>query len=558
MAGGAGEASPHREEPQDLQRLARAVREAVPRGAARAVLAGDVAAALQRAGLGPWRGDDPPHGLGPLPAFVRAIPGVATAVNGDDADGDAELFYLVSDAALLGALEATPADAWEGVLGEALYPRVEALGEPAAAHAPQITGMLLEMETSDILNLLEDPRALAAKVAEALEVLRDAGALAAAEDEDGGGGGGGGGGGAEAAGDSPKIEFAPVAGEEAPEAAPEAEAEAPAPRPQPRGGARAAPPPPLRPPPPRAGPGPVGVPMAVPMPVPMPMMVPMMVPGPGGALVPVMVPPPMPMPGVPGRPPPRVQEQVVPLPEQGRLPWMAGGQTVKVVRQPLRLRRRQPRAGGGGAAWGDRHALSASAAAFVIGNREVTEAEYPTLEGPAGAAEGAEEDYGDEEEAAMAARSRSPSPEPGRKTLTFSFKSLKAKKDQLTKKPPPPKPKPSAAAPPEQAAGRAELQAEAAPPPPAAKEDLLSKLSSQMAAPAGGGGGAAPAAQQQQGSLEDLKKRLKAERAKIPQQPAKKQAEAPEEEAAPAPAPVPATADDIMALISDIDALAQH
>ena len=91
----------------------------------------------------------------------------------------------------------------------------------------------------------------------------------------------------------------------------------------------------------------------------------------------------------------------------------------------------------------------------------------------------------------------------------------------------------------------------------AAREALLSKLSSQMAAPAGGGGGAAPAAQQQ-ASLEDLKKRLKAERAKIPQQPAKKQAEAPEEEAAPAPAPVPATADDIMALISDIDALAQH
>lgn len=56
------------------------------------------------------------------------------------------------------------------MLGEALYPKVQAT-EPALAG--KITGMLLEMENGEILNLLEDEESLKTKVNEALEVLKD-------------------------------------------------------------------------------------------------------------------------------------------------------------------------------------------------------------------------------------------------------------------------------------------------------------------------------------------------------------------------------------------------
>lgn len=56
------------------------------------------------------------------------------------------------------------------MLGEALYPKVQA-AEPALAG--KITGMLLEMENGEILNLLEDETSLKTKVNEALEVLKE-------------------------------------------------------------------------------------------------------------------------------------------------------------------------------------------------------------------------------------------------------------------------------------------------------------------------------------------------------------------------------------------------
>mmetsp|Transcript_15012 Transcript_15012/g.38182 ORF Transcript_15012/g.38182 Transcript_15012/m.38182 type:complete len:649 (+) Transcript_15012:358-2304(+) len=58
------------------------------------------------------------------------------------------------------------------IIGEALYPLVEAV-EPAAA--AKVTGMLLEMDQSEVLHLIEDQAALNAKVAEAMHVLRQAG-----------------------------------------------------------------------------------------------------------------------------------------------------------------------------------------------------------------------------------------------------------------------------------------------------------------------------------------------------------------------------------------------
>ena len=54
-------------------------------------------------------------------------------------------------------------------LGEALYPLVEALQQSLA---PKITGMLLYLGAVDVVHLIENPDALRAKVAEAVEVLR--------------------------------------------------------------------------------------------------------------------------------------------------------------------------------------------------------------------------------------------------------------------------------------------------------------------------------------------------------------------------------------------------
>ncbi|XP_024966217.1 polyadenylate-binding protein 8-like isoform X2 [Cynara cardunculus var. scolymus] len=56
------------------------------------------------------------------------------------------------------------------MLGENLYPLVEQVEPEAAA---KVTGMLLEMDQTEVLHLLESPEALKAKVAEAMEVLRN-------------------------------------------------------------------------------------------------------------------------------------------------------------------------------------------------------------------------------------------------------------------------------------------------------------------------------------------------------------------------------------------------
>lgn len=56
------------------------------------------------------------------------------------------------------------------MLGENLYPLVDQLQHE---HAAKVTGMLLEMDQTEVLHLLESPDALKAKVAEAIEVLRN-------------------------------------------------------------------------------------------------------------------------------------------------------------------------------------------------------------------------------------------------------------------------------------------------------------------------------------------------------------------------------------------------
>lgn len=58
------------------------------------------------------------------------------------------------------------------MLGERLYPMIQQID---AMNAGKITGMLLEMDTYEIVHLLESTEALAAKVDEAQRVLLAAG-----------------------------------------------------------------------------------------------------------------------------------------------------------------------------------------------------------------------------------------------------------------------------------------------------------------------------------------------------------------------------------------------
>ena len=57
---------------------------------------------------------------------------------------------------------------WQ-MLGEQLYPLVERIERD---NAGKVTGMLLEMDQTEVLHLIEAPDALKKKVAEAMDILR--------------------------------------------------------------------------------------------------------------------------------------------------------------------------------------------------------------------------------------------------------------------------------------------------------------------------------------------------------------------------------------------------
>ena len=67
------------------------------------------------------------------------------------------------------ALAAMSSEEQKNALGERLYARIYAVNPDQAA---KITGMLLEMDTTEILNVLEDDAVLKNKIDEALTVLR--------------------------------------------------------------------------------------------------------------------------------------------------------------------------------------------------------------------------------------------------------------------------------------------------------------------------------------------------------------------------------------------------
>lgn len=68
------------------------------------------------------------------------------------------------------SLAALPPLQQKQVLGERLYSQISAMPEASAA-AGKITGMLLELDTSEVLNLIDTPQALAGKVDEAMKAL---------------------------------------------------------------------------------------------------------------------------------------------------------------------------------------------------------------------------------------------------------------------------------------------------------------------------------------------------------------------------------------------------
>jgi polyadenylate-binding protein len=106
----------------------------------------------------------------PVAQLAGGRPGAAAAAAAPAAAGSSHNRFLEE---LAKADEAQK----RNMLGEKLYPTVANL-QPA--RAGKITGMLLEMETSEVLHLLESEASLREKVAEAVDVLQKADAAAAA------------------------------------------------------------------------------------------------------------------------------------------------------------------------------------------------------------------------------------------------------------------------------------------------------------------------------------------------------------------------------------------
>ncbi|XP_062101936.1 polyadenylate-binding protein 2-like isoform X2 [Humulus lupulus] len=100
-----------------------------------------------------------PGGMLPVPYNMGGVP-----------FRDASFTQPMSTGALATALANSTPEQQRTLLGENLYPLVDQLEHENAA---KVTGMLLEMDQTEVLHLLESPDALKAKVAEAMDVLRN-------------------------------------------------------------------------------------------------------------------------------------------------------------------------------------------------------------------------------------------------------------------------------------------------------------------------------------------------------------------------------------------------
>lgn len=117
-------------------------------------------------GPGPYGPGGRPGGRPPMPASEPA-PAAPTAP-GAPADGAA------GGALTAAILAAAAPEQQKQLIGESLFPQVASLQPDLAG---KITGMLLEMDNSELLLLIESPDALEAKVDEAVEVLKQHNAI---------------------------------------------------------------------------------------------------------------------------------------------------------------------------------------------------------------------------------------------------------------------------------------------------------------------------------------------------------------------------------------------
>ncbi|XP_038905827.1 polyadenylate-binding protein 7 [Benincasa hispida] len=99
------------------------------------------------------------------PCETNKASGAASAAAFNSAVGDVSQGSQI----LSSMLASSPPDQQKQILGEHLYPLVQKRKPDLAA---KITGMLLEMDNSELLLLLESPESLAAKVEEAVQVLK--------------------------------------------------------------------------------------------------------------------------------------------------------------------------------------------------------------------------------------------------------------------------------------------------------------------------------------------------------------------------------------------------
>ncbi|KAM0873678.1 hypothetical protein ACQ4PT_037911 [Festuca glaucescens] len=122
---------------------------------------------LQRGGRGGYRYAS---GRGMPDAAFRGVGGMVPSPYemGRMTLGDTGAPQQVPSGALASALANSPPEQQRLMLGESLYPLVDQLEHDQAA---KVTGMLLEMDQTEVLHLIESPDALKAKVAEAMEVL---------------------------------------------------------------------------------------------------------------------------------------------------------------------------------------------------------------------------------------------------------------------------------------------------------------------------------------------------------------------------------------------------
>ncbi|BGP26398.1 polyadenylate-binding protein [Rhodotorula toruloides] len=150
-----------------------------PRGAAGAPPAGPGGRpgqppAMPAGGVPPPRGGPVPNGA-PIPPRGAPVPpnGVPrpAAQGGQPPQRRPRAEEQKAQGGLTAAMLANAApQEQKQMLGEALYPRIHA-SQPELAG--KVTGMLLEMDSSELLYLLENDEALAAKVQEALDVLAE-------------------------------------------------------------------------------------------------------------------------------------------------------------------------------------------------------------------------------------------------------------------------------------------------------------------------------------------------------------------------------------------------